>query len=150
MFKTQLWKLFCVSLVALTACSCAFAQYGGGGGAPGGAGSPSTSTSPSYGHGAAIGAAVGAAAAGATVLYLVVRHQREVVGCVGPDGKTLTADHGKRTYALVGNQMTAGEHLSIVGKKIKNASGGYELQVKSVKKHLGQCEEQTGLAKQHP
>ncbi len=145
MFNTQLWKLIRVSLVALTACSCAFAQYGGGMGGGG-----SSSTSPSYGHGAAIGAAVGGAAAGATVLYLVLRHRREVVGCVGPDGKTFTADHGKRTYELVGNQMTAGEHLSIVGKKIKNDSGGYELQVTSVKKHLGQCEEQAGLAKQHP
>jgi hypothetical protein len=137
MFKTQLWKLIRVSLVALTACSCAFAQYGGGGGT-GGGGSPSMS--PRYGHGAAIGAAVGGAAAGATVLYLVLRHRGEVVGCVGPDGKTLTADNGKRRYELVGNQMTAGEHLSVVGKKVKNDSGRYELQVTSVKKHFGQCE----------
>ncbi len=138
MFNTQLWKLVRVLLVALTACSCAFAQYGGGGGGTGSGGSPSTSRS--YGHGAAIGAAVGAGAA-ATVLFMALHHRGQVVGCVGPDGKTLTTDKGKHTYQLAGTQMRAGEHLSIVGKKTKNAAGIDELQVTSVKKDLGKCEQ---------
>jgi len=46
--------------------------------------------------------------------------------------------------------MTAGEHLSLVGKKQKNDAGADELQVVSVKKDLGQCKEQAGLVERHP
>jgi len=149
MSKTQLWKAIRLLLVVMTVCGCALAQVYGGGGM-GGTGAGGASSTPSYGHGAAIGAAVGAGA-GATVLFLVLHHRHnQVVGCVGPDGKTLTTDNGNHTYQLAGSQMTAGEHLSLVGKKQKNDAGADELQVVSVKKDLGQCKERAGLVERHP
>jgi len=134
--------------VLLVACSCAFAQYGGGG--SGGTGSGTTPTytpgSKSYGNGAAIGGAIGGAAgAGALLLYLHHRHNA-VVGCVAPDGKTMTADNGKRTYQLTGSPVAAGERISVVGKKSKGPSGLDELDVQSVKKDLGQCQQQQASA----
>lgn len=149
MSKTQLWKAIRLLLVVMTVCGCALAQVYGGGGM-GGTGAGGASSTPSYGHGAAIGAAVGAGA-GATALFLVLHHRHnQVVGCVGPDGKTLTTDNGKHTYQLAGSRMTAGEHLSLVGKKQKNDAGADELQVVSVKKDLGQCKERAGLVERHP
>ncbi len=151
MLKNQLWKLTRLLLVTVTACGCALAQYGGGtmGGGTNGTGGY-TPNSRSYGHGAVIGAAVGAGA-GATVLFLALRHHhKQVMGCVGQDGKTLTTDNDKHTYQLTGSPMTAGEHLSLVGKKQKNDTGVDELRVMSVKKDLGQCTEQAGLVDQHP
>jgi hypothetical protein len=150
MFKTQLCKSIRILLVSLTACGCALAQYGGGGGMGGGTTGTGgySSTSHSYGHGAVIGAVAGAGA-GATILYLALHHRRQVIGCIGPDGKTLTTDKDKHTYQLAGAQMTAGEHLSVIGKKLKNDTGIDELEVKSVKKDLGQCEQQAGLVEQH-
>lgn len=147
MFKTHFWKLARTVLVALTISGCAFAQYGGG---SGGGMAGSGGTSRSYGHGAVIGAVAGAAA-GAAVLYFVLHHHhQQVVGCTGSDAKTLTADKGKQTYQLSGTPLIAGEHVSVLGKKIKNDSGIDELQVMSVKKDLGQCEQQAELVEQHP
>src|SRR5207248_1281378 len=116
MLNRQSWNAIRILLVALTACGCAFAQYGGGttGGGTGATGGTGgyTPSGRSYGHGAAIGAGVGAAAGG-TVLFLALRHRHhQVVGCVSPDGKTLTADKDKHAYQLAGAPMTAGEHLS--------------------------------------
>src|SRR2546421_1478484 len=116
--RMQMYKWFRGSLVVLTICTCALAQTYGGGGGGGMGGGTYTSPSHGYGHGAAIGAAV-AAGAGATALYFGLRHHhRQVVGCVSPDGKTLATDDGKHTYQLAGTeQVNAGEHVSIVGKK---------------------------------
>jgi hypothetical protein len=145
MSRTQIYKLFRGSLVVLAICGCALAQtYGGGGG--GGMGGTYMPGSHSYGHGAAIGAALGGAA-GATALYFGLRHHhRQVVGCVSPDGKNLTTDDGKHTYQLAGTeQVNAGEHVSVVGKKAKGDSGIDELEIQSVNKHMGQCEKQAAL-----
>ena len=107
----------------------------------------------SYGHGAAIGVALGAGA-GATAAYFGLRHHRrhqQVVGCVGPDGKTLASDDGKHNYQLVGTeQVNAGERVSIMGKKTKGATGLDELDVQSVKQHLGQCEQHAALIQETP
>ena len=142
---------FCktVAAVLLAACGCAYAQYGGGGG--GGMGGTSTGGtytpgSKSYGNGAAIGGAVGGAAGvGALLLYMHHRHSA-VVGCVAPDGKTMTAENGKRTYHLTGEPVTAGERMSVVGKRSKGPSGVDELDVKAVKKDMGQCQQQQASA----
>ena len=93
----------------------------------------------SYGNGAAIGGAVGGAAGvGALLLYMHHRHNA-VVGCVAPDGKTISA--GKHTYQLTGSPVTAGEKVSVVGKKSKGPSGMDELDVRAVKKDMGQCQQ---------
>ena len=136
-------------MVVVIASASALAQYGGGGGGMGGSGGTGTYRpgSRSYGHGALIGGIAGGAGAGALILALHHRHHAAmaVVGCVAPDGKTLTADKGKRTYELAGTPVAAGEHLSLVGKRTKSGSGD-ELEVLSVKQDLGQCREQTAMA----
>lgn len=129
-----------VGVVVLAASSCAFAQYGGGGGMGGTtSGGTYSPTGKSYGNGAAIGGAVGGAAGvGALLLYMHHRHNA-VVGCVAPDGKTINA--GKHTYQLTGSPVTAGEKVSVVGKKSKGPSGMDELDVRAVKKDMGQCQQ---------
>jgi len=132
-----------VAILALSVC--AFAQYGGGTGGTGGtsSGGAYTPGSKSYGNGAAIGGAV-AGAAGAGILgYVLYRHHHnQVVGCVAPDGKTMTADKGNHVYELTGASVTAGEHVSVTGKKTKRDSGIDALEVTAVKKDMGQCEQQ--------
>ncbi len=103
-----------------------------------------TPGSRSYGNGAKIGAAVGGAAGAGLLVYMLHRRHTHVVGCVATDGKSLTA--GKKTYQLSGEPVTPGERLSVVGKKSKGDSGIDELQVVSVKKNLGQCEQSTAMA----
>ena len=139
-----------VLVVALLVSGCAWAQYGGGGGGTGGSAGTGTYTPRSYGNGAKIGAAVGAAAGVGLLAYALHRRHAQVVGCVGTDGKSLTADKGNRTYQLTGEPVTPGEHLAVVGKKSKGNSGIDELQVISVKKSLGQCERSTALATATP
>lgn len=152
MISRHLSKALRVAVVTLAACGCAFAQYGGGGtGGTGGTGNGTyTPGSKSYGNGAAIGAGVGAAA-GAGVLFLVLHNRHApVVGCVASDGKTLTADKGKHTYQLTGEPVTAGEHVSVVGKRSKGGSGIDELNIASVKKDLGQCQQQSAMVEPRP
>ena len=146
MFRMQLSTALRVLVVVLVVSVCALAQgYPGGGGGGGGMGGGTTYTPHSYGHGAAIGAAVGGAA-GATALYFGLRHHRQVVGCVTPDGKNLKTDDGKHTYQLAGTeQVNAGEHVTVVGKKTKGESGIDQLEIHSVKKHMGQCEQNAAL-----
>jgi hypothetical protein len=133
--------------VLLVACSYAFGQYGGTG--TGGTTSSGTYTpgSKSYGSKAAIAGAVGGAS-GAGVLFLILHHRHNaVVGCVAPDGKTMTADNGKHTYQLTGEPVTPGSRISVVGKKSKGPSGMDELDVETVKKDLGQCQQQQQAAR---
>lgn len=136
-----------LAIVVVAASGCALAQYGGGGGMGGGTAAGGGTYNPqshSYGHGALIGGIVGGAAGG-TALLLVLRHHRHaamaVVGCVGTDGKTLTADKGKKTYELAGTPVTAGEHVSLLGKRTKGGTSD-ELEVLSVKQDMGQCQAQ--------
>jgi hypothetical protein len=128
--------------VALATCGCAVAQYGGGGmgGGTGTGTGGGTYSSRSYGNGAKIGAAVGAAAGAGILFYALHRRHAQVVGCVTPDGKTLTTDK-KKAYQLAGEPVTGGERLAIAGKKMKGESGIDEFQVMSVKKSFGQCEQ---------
>ena len=152
MFRIRVNKICCVSILAVASSGCALAQYGGSGGmgtpASGGTYTPG---SRSYGHGAAIGAAVGGGA-GAALLFFGLRHRHNrVVGCVAPDGKTLTTDDGKHAYQLAGNELTAGERLSVIGKKSKNELGRDQLEVRSIKKDFGQCgRQQAGVIEQYP
>lgn len=142
-------KILSIVVITMTACTCAFAQYGGGTGsaASGGTYNPS---GKSYGNGAAIGGAVAAGAgAGALLLFLHHRHAA-VVGCVAPDGKSLTDDKGKHTYQLTGETIAPGERVSVKGKKSKGPSGIDELDVVSVNKDLGQCEQEQAVAVPHP
>jgi hypothetical protein len=152
MFKRHVRKSIQILAVALTVSGCALAQYGGGGGGMGGTGTGGTYTpgSRSYGNGAAIGAAVGGAAGAGVLFYALHRRHAQVVGCVTPDGKTLNTDDGKHAYQLSGAPTTGGEHVSVVGKKKKNETGADELEVASVKKDLGQCQQQAALAPQQP
>jgi hypothetical protein len=142
---------FCkmLGVVLLGACTCAFAQYGGGtgGGTSGGTTSNGAyAPGTSYGHGALIGGVVGGAAGGGALLLLMHHRHAAVVGCVASDGKTMTADNGKHTYQLTGSPVTGGERVSVVGKKSKGPSGIDELEVKTVKKDLGQCQQQQAAA----
>jgi hypothetical protein len=127
----------------------AWAQYGGGGGGMGSSGGGTYNPgSRSYGNGAKIGAAVGGAAGAGLLFYALHRRhaQAQVVGCVAPDGKSLKTDNGKKTFQLAGEPLSPGEHLSVVGKKMKDTSGIDELEVSSVQKHMGQCEQSTAIA----
>lgn len=139
MKSTYICKAARIAMVLLTACGCALAQYGGGAAGGGMNGGGYTPGSKSYGHGALIGGI--AAGAGAGVLFLALHHRHAaVVGCVATDGKTLTAENSK-TYQLTGSPVTAGERVSVVGKKSKDASGVEALEVSEVKKDLGQCQQ---------
>ncbi len=138
-----------IAIVTIAISGCAWGQYGGGGGMGGGSGSGTGTYTPgsrSYGNGAKIGAAVGGAAGAGLLVYMLHRRHAHVVGCVATDGKSLTADKGKKTYQLTGEPVTPGERLSVVGKKTKGDGGIDELQVFSVKKNLGQCEQSTAMA----
>jgi len=144
MSSGRLSKLVSGMIVVIAVSGCAWGQYGGGGtGATGGTGGTYTPGSRSYGNGAKIGAAVAGVAGAGLLFYALHRRHNQVVGCVAGDGKSLTADKGKKTYQLTGEPVTAGERLSLVGKKSKGNSGMDELQVVSVKKNLGQCEQST-------
>jgi hypothetical protein len=134
-------------IVTIAVSGCAWAQYGGGGtGGTGATGGTYTPGSRSYGNGAKIGAAVGVVAGAGLLFYALHRRHGQVVGCVAGDGKSLTADKGKKTYQLTGEPVTPGERLSVVGKKTKGDSGMDELQVTSIKKNMGQCEQSTAMA----
>lgn len=141
MTASYICKAVRLAVVIVTACGCAFAQYGGGMGNMGGTGGTYTPGSRSYGHGALIGGI--AAGAGAGVLFLALHHRHSnVAGCVAEDGKTLTAENSK-TYQLTGSPVVGGERVLVVGKKSKDASGMEALEVSSVKEDYGQCR-QTG------
>lgn len=149
MSSKWLSKTVWVMIAALAITGCAWGQYGGGGGTGGGTGmgtGTGTYTNKSYGNGAKIGAAVGGAAGAGLLFYALHRRHTQVVGCVTPDGKSFTADKGKKTYQLAGESVNPGDHLTLVGKKTKGNSGIDELQVLSVKKNLGQCEQSTAMA----
>ena len=148
MNSTIVSKAAWVLVAAVMISGCAWAQYGGGTGGTGTGATGGTYTpgSRSYGHGAAIGAAVGGAAGAGLLFYALHRRHAQVVGCVAGDGKSITADKGKKTYQLTGEPVTPNERLSVVGKKSKGDSGIDELQVVSVKKNLGQCEQSTAMA----
>jgi len=149
MTSRQVSRSAAVVMAALMVSACAWGQYGGGGGTGGmgGGTGPGAYTNRSYGNGAKIGAAVGGAAGAGLLVYVLHRRHSQVVGCVAGDGKSLTADKGKKTYQLTGESVTPGERLSLVGKKTKGDSGIDELQVVSVKKSLGQCEQSAAMAK---
>jgi len=140
--KSMSIRLISTAALILATAAGAWAQYPGGGGTGGtGTGGTYTPGSRSYGNGAKIGVAVGAAAGAGVLFYMLHRRHNQVVGCVAPDGKTLTADDGKKTFSLAGTPVTGGEHLALVGKKMN----GDELEVISVKKDLGQCEQKADL-----
>lgn len=152
MLKSKLQKLMGAAVVLFLVTGCALAQYGGGGMGGTGTAAPGTYTpgSRSYGNGAAIAGGVAGGAGAAALLYYTLHHRRTVVGCVAPDGKSLTTDDGKHAYQLAGTQVNGGERLSVVGKKTKNELGADQLEVKSVKKSFGQCQQtQAGLVVQH-
>src|SRR5438874_9666628 len=123
------------AVVVVFACANALAQYGGGGTGGTIGGGTYTPGSRSYGNGAKIGVAVGAAAGAGALFYILHRRNSQVVGCVTSDGKSLKADNGKKTFELTGTPLTAGQHVAVVGKKMK----GDGLEVVSVKNHLGEC-----------
>lgn len=152
MLKTRLRKIMGICLVGLIVSDCALAQYPGGGGM-GGTGTASPTYTPgsrSYGNGAAIAGGVAGGAGAAALLYYTLHHRRTVVGCVAPDGKSLTTDDGKHAYQLAGTQVTGGNRVSLVGKKSKNDLGADQLEVTAVKKDFGQCEQtRAGLVEQH-
>ncbi len=119
----------------------AVAQYGSGGtGAtptyPGG-------TRPSYGSkGAAIGGVAAGAATGAGLLYWKLHHRAKLQGCVAGSGDRLVDGKDKQTYRLTSRQnetLRPGEHVELLGKKIKDVSGEPTFEVHRMSKDLGQC-----------
>jgi hypothetical protein len=142
-----------ILMINVIVSGCALAQYGGGGGM-GGTGTGGTGTytpgSRSYGNTGAIVGGVAGGAGAAALLFYTLHHRRMVVGCVAPDGKSLTTDDGKHAYQLSGASVTGGERVSVAGKKSKNDLGADQLEVKTVKKDFGQCQQtRAGLVEQH-
>ena len=146
----QIYQSFRTSLVVLAMCACALAQtYTPPPPMPGSPGY--TPPKHGYGHGAAIGAAVGGGAAAAALYFGIRHHHRQVAGCVSSDGKSLTTDDGKHNYQIAGTeQVNAGEHVSVMGKKEKDSSGIDRLEIQSVTKHMGQCEQHAALIEALP
>jgi hypothetical protein len=142
--QSKLVSTICVAVLIMAASATALAQYGGGGGTGGTTGGAYTPGSRSYGNGAKIGVAVGAAAGAGALFYILHRRHSQVVGCVSSDGTALKADNSNQTFELTGTPVTAGEHIAVVGKKAR----GDELEVISIKKDLGQCEQQADLVSQ--
>jgi len=129
-----------IAAVILTACGCALAQYGGG--TSGGSGGTYTPGSRGYGHGAVIAGIVGGVAGAGLLFYALHHRHAAVVGCVSSDSKTLNAENSKHSYQLTGTSVTAGNRVSVVGKKTKGGSGIDQLEILSVKKDYGQCQAQ--------
>jgi hypothetical protein len=150
MLKRNLSGAIKSGLAMLILSVCAMAQYGGSGGTggtttTGGAYTPGKS----YGNGAVIGGAVAGAAGAGVVGYLLYRHHhQQIVGCVAPDGKTLTADKSNHVYELTGASVAGGEHVTVAGKRTKRDSGIDALEVTAVKKDMGQCEQHAALTTQ--
>ena len=109
----------------------AFAQYPGGG------------TAPSYGSkGAVIGGVAAGAAVGAGLLYWKFHGQAKLDGCVTSDGDKLVADKGNQTYSLMNKRnqsLKPGEHVELLGKKLKNSAGDPTFEVRKLSKEFGQC-----------
>ena len=109
----------------------AVAQYPGGGPAP------------SYGSkGALIGGVAAGAAVGAGLLYWTLHKQTRIEGCVTGDGDKLVVKNTKQTYNLTNKRnqsLKPGEHVELLGKKVKSAMGEATFEVRKLNKELGQC-----------
>ncbi len=128
----------------------AVAQYGGGGTGGGTApGTTPTYTSRGYSNqGAIIGGIAGGAALAGGLLLWHAHKRATVVGCVGPNAKTLVSEKNNRTYALApedGVDLKPGERVKVSGKKIgKNED--LALQVDHLRKDYGTCQQQALLS----
>ena len=116
------------------------AQYPGGGG---GTGTYPGGTRPSYGSkGAVIGGVAAGAAVGAGLLYWKLHNRSKLQGCVSGDGDKLVNEKDKQTYSLTNKQnqsLKPGQRVEVLGKKVKNSSGGPTFEVHKMSKDLGQC-----------
>lgn len=145
MIRKSLLSMIVTAFFALT--TVASAQYMGPGGMGGISGAPGapTYTKKSYGVNKAAMAAVIGGGIGGGVL-LLRHHRHTMTACVGSDGATL--DDGKDIYTLVGNSLTPGERIVATGKKLKSESGTPAFELRSVRKDLGRCEQQSVVAAQ--
>jgi hypothetical protein len=122
--KSSYFVRITASLLILSAT--ALAQYSGGTGgtATTSAGGTYSTAGKSYGvSGAMIGGIVAGGAAGATALFLTMRHHNKLIGCVSQDG-TLVNEKDKKTYALMSKDATfqPGERVELKGRKMKGSS----------------------------
>ena len=105
----------------------------------------------SYGNigpskGEVIGAIAGAAAVLGGVGYLIYHETHKhptITGCLAssPDGLSLTNEKDWKVYALSGDLTTlnAGKRVSVKGRKKKDSTGKFSLQVEKLSKDLGAC-----------
>jgi hypothetical protein len=144
LFKNLHRTIVAVALLGLVPAT-AIAQYGGAGTYPQGA-------HPSYGSkGAVIGAVAAGAAAGAGLLYWKLHNRAKLRGCVAGSGDKLVNDNDNQTYSLANKQnksLKAGEHVELMGKHAKNASGEPTFEVYKMSKDLGQCTTTTAEQRQ--
>jgi hypothetical protein len=113
------------------------------GGAGSGTGTPNSPsyTTPSGGYKANRALIGGLAAGGAAAfggIYYATRHNL-YKGCVGTDGKTLSAK-GK-LFRLEGSGLTPGEKVALKARKSDSDSTGNTLAVQDIKKDYGACEQ---------
>ncbi len=135
-------------LVAMLACStAASAQYSGAPGMPGGAAPSGTSRSYGYKFSAkTVGIGAGATA-GATLLYVRMKHHT-VRGCISPDGTKFTDKSGRSFRLSASSSAPAGKLVSVKAKKIKEPDGETVLNIINVKKDWGRCEQSMAAALQ--
>jgi hypothetical protein len=121
----------------------AWAQYSGGGsGGTSGSTTSPTYSSGGYGNGAAIGIGIGAAVAAVAVIYWATHHKTTLDGCVeSSNGATTLMNAHHQSYLLEGadGDLSPGEHVSLKGKKAKDATGQRVFKVSKLAKNFGSC-----------
>jgi len=134
-----------LTLCAVLVSSAQAQMYPGGStGGSGSSGSPGY-TPPKGGYSSATGIAIGAGvAAGAGVAYLALRNHGAMVGCVesSADGKKLTNEKDKKTYALIASNdvvLAPGERVQLKGKKTEDDAGNLSFEVHKLVKDYGSC-----------
>ncbi len=136
-----------ILLAMLAGSMAASAQYSGTTGMPGGSAPGGTSRNYGYKFGAkTLGIGAGAAA-GATLLYMGMKHHT-VKGCISPDGTKFTDKSGHRYRLSASSSAPAGELVSVKSKKFKDRDGETVLNIIDVKKDWGRCEQQLASAPQ--
>ncbi len=139
LFSNSQRAIVAIALLAFVPAT-ALAQYPGGGG---GTGTYPGGTRPSYGSkGAVIGGVAAGVAVGAGLLYWKLHNRSKLQGCVSGDGDKLVNEKDKQTYSLTNKQnqsLKPGQRVEVLGKKVKNSSGGPTFEVHKMSRDLGQC-----------